>query len=134
MWSELVWELMEPFLEVKKAEKMENSPPWWGWGERSAGKSNHQPQPRLRAGNAVAMATVVPFQHPAPNGGRTSPQMRKLRPRKGPFPGQRVRQELCLQPPPSLWGPAPFPSPLHHTHRESGQYSGWGRRRPWARK
>lgn len=30
----LVWELMEPFLEVKQAEAMENSPPCWGlWGE-----------------------------------------------------------------------------------------------------
>lgn len=41
---------------------------------------------------------------------------------------------LAPSSPPCLWGPAPSPSPFPHTHRESGQYSGWGRRRPWARK
>lgn len=60
-----MWELMEPFLEVKRVEEMENSPPCRGWGKRSARKSNNWPQPRLEVGNAVTMTTMISFQHPA---------------------------------------------------------------------
>ena len=87
------------------------------------------------------MATVISLQHQDLNGGGTTDEETEVQ--RGSL--SRSTRESVREPgknsvsparssPPCLWGPAPSPLPFPHTHRESGQYSGWGRRRPWARK
>lgn len=58
-----MWELMESFLGLSEWRRWKTAP--LGGGGRSAGKSHHWPQPRLKVGNAVTMATMISSQHPA---------------------------------------------------------------------
>lgn len=79
------------------------------------------------------------FPAPSPEWGQnrsTDEETKALRgslPRSPEAEGEAgMLSPVPLRPPAS--GAQLPPPPPSHTHRASGQYSGWGRRRPWARK